>query len=39
MGLLRSNGRPRSRLFIEFLRGQFPQARELQREPSRIIIP
>ena len=39
MGLLRSNGRPRSRLFIEFLRGQFPQARELQLEPSRIIIP
>ena len=37
MGLLRSNGRPRSRLFIQFLRGQFPQARE--REPSRIIMP
>ena len=39
MGLLRTNGRPRSRLFIEFLRGQFPQARERQREPSRIIMP
>jgi len=26
MGLLRTNGRPRSRRFIEFLRGQFPQA-------------
>jgi hypothetical protein len=39
MGLLRTNGRPRSRLFIEFLRGQFPQARELKREESRIIVP
>ncbi len=39
MGLLRSNGRPRSRRFIEFLRGQFPATPELQREPSRIIVP
>jgi hypothetical protein len=39
MGLLRTNGRPRSRRFIEFLRGQFPQAPELQREDSRIIVP
>ena len=39
IGLLRTNGRPRSRLFIEFLRGQFPAALELQREPSRIIVP
>jgi hypothetical protein len=39
MGLLRTNGRPRSRLFIEFLRGQFPQAPELKREESRIIVP
>lgn len=39
MGLLRTNGRPRSRRFIEFLRGQFPQAPELQREESRIIVP
>ena len=39
MGLLRTNGRPRSRLFIEFLRGQFPQAPELRREESRIIVP
>jgi hypothetical protein len=39
MGLLRTNGRPRSRKFIEFLRGQFPQARELQPEESRIIVP
>lgn len=39
MGLLRTNGRPRSRRFIEFLRGQFPQAPELKREESRLIVP
>lgn len=39
MGLLRTNGRPRSRRFLEFLRGQFPGAHELKREQSRIILP
>src|SRR6266403_3194312 len=39
MGTLRSNGRPRSRRFIEFLRGQFPQAEQPQREEPRIIVP
>lgn len=39
MGLLRTNGRPRSRRFIEFLRSQFPNAQELKREESRIIVP
>jgi len=39
MGLLRTNGRPRSRRFIEFLRAQFPQAPEPKREESRIIVP
>jgi len=39
MGVLRTNGRPRSRRFIEFLRSQFPQAPELKREESRIIVP
>lgn len=39
MGLLRTNGRPRSRRFIEILRGQFPGAQELKREESRIIVP
>jgi hypothetical protein len=39
MGLLRTNGRPRSRRFIEFLRGQFPQSPEVRREESRIIVP
>ena len=39
MGWLRTNGRPRSRRFIEFLRAQFPQAPELKREENRIIVP
>lgn len=39
MGLLRTNGRTRSRRFIEFLRSQFPDAPELKREESRIIVP
>jgi len=39
MGLLRTNGRPRARRYITFLRGQFPEARELHREESRIIWP
>jgi hypothetical protein len=37
MGLRRTNGRPRSRRYVEFLRSQFPQAQELKREESRII--
>ena len=39
MGLLRSNGRPRSRRYLEFVRGQFPQAEELRRGQPRIILP
>jgi len=39
MGLLRTKGRPRSRRFIESLRDQFPDAHELKREESRIIVP
>lgn len=39
MGLLRTNGRPRARRFVQFLRGQFPEAPELKREASRIIMP
>lgn len=39
MGLLRTNGRSRSRRFIEVLRGQFPGAQELKREQARIIVP
>lgn len=40
MGTLRSNGRPRSRRFIEFLRGQFPQSEQQPKpEEPRIIVP
>lgn len=39
MGILRTNGRSRSRRFIEFLRSQFSGAQELKREESRIIVP
>ncbi len=39
MGLLRTNGRPRARRYVEFLRGQFSAAPELKREESRIIVP
>jgi hypothetical protein len=39
MGTLRSNGRPRSRRFIEFLRGQFPQAEQPKPKEPRIIVP
>ncbi len=39
LGLMRTNGRPRSRQFIEFLRRQFPGAQELKKEESRIIVP
>ena len=34
-----TNGRPRSRAFLDFLRAQFPRAAEAQAEPSRIIVP
>jgi hypothetical protein len=34
-----TNGRPRSRAFLDFLRAQFPRAAESQPEPSRIIVP
>lgn len=39
MGLMHTNGRPRARRYIEFLRGQFPDAQELKKEESRIILP
>jgi hypothetical protein len=39
MGLLHTNGRPRSRRYIEVLRSQFPEAQELRREESRLVIP
>jgi hypothetical protein len=39
MARSRMSERPRARLFLEFLRAQFPVAPELQPETSRIIIP
>jgi hypothetical protein len=39
MGLLRTNGRQRSRRYVEFLRNQFPETQGLKREESRIIVP
>lgn len=39
VGLVRTNGRTRSRQYIEFLRSQFPEAQELKREESRLVIP
>jgi hypothetical protein len=38
-GWLRSNGRPRTRAFIEFLRAQFPRDTGLIKEEPRIILP
>ena len=34
-----TNGRPRARIFLEYLRAQFPEVREAQAEASRIIVP
>ncbi len=38
-GRLRSNGRPRTRAFLEFLRAQFPRETGLTKEEPRIIMP
>ena len=38
-GRLRSNGRPRTRALIEFLRSQFPPEAGLSKEEARIIVP
>jgi hypothetical protein len=36
---LRSNGRPRTRAFIEFLRSQFPAETVVAKDEPRIILP
>jgi hypothetical protein len=38
VGRQQTSGRPRSRMYLEFLRGQFPQV-AAQAEPPRIIVP
>jgi len=38
-GRLRSNGRPRTRAFLEFLRSQFPSEVGAAKEEPRIILP
>jgi hypothetical protein len=38
-GRLRSNGRPRTRAFITFLRSTIPQEADVPKEESRIILP
>lgn len=38
-GRLRSNGRPRTRAFLEFLRAQFPPDTGVAKQESRVIIP
>jgi len=39
VGRHQTNGRPRSRAFLDFLRAQYPKAAELERTAPRIIIP
>ena len=39
VGKQQTNGRPRARILIEFLRTQFPKMTQPQAEPSRIIVP
>jgi len=38
-GRLRSNGRPRTRVFLDFVRAQFPPEMGLSKEAPRIIMP
>ncbi len=38
-GRMRSNGRPRTRAFLEFLRSQFPSEVSAPKEEPRIILP
>jgi hypothetical protein len=39
VGRQQTNGRPRSRMFLEFLRSQFPREAVAQQEAPRIIVP
>lgn len=39
VGKHRTNGRPRSRAFLDFLRAQYPASLEIQKEAPRIVVP
>jgi hypothetical protein len=39
VGRQHTNGRPRARIYLEFLRGQFPKAAAAPEEAPRIVIP
>ncbi len=39
IGRQQTNGRPRARTYLEFLRGQFPKVAAAQEEAPRIVIP
>ncbi len=39
VGKSRTNGRPKSRAFLDFLRAQYPAEADLKKEESRIIVP
>jgi hypothetical protein len=39
VGKSRTNGRPKSRAFLDFLRAQYPAEADLKKEESRIILP
>jgi hypothetical protein len=39
LGTGRTNGRPKSRAFLEYMRSRYPAAPELAREQPRIIVP
>ena len=39
VGKHRTNGRPRARAFLDFLRAQYPASAEIQKEAPKIIVP
>lgn len=39
VGKHRTNGRPKSRAFLDFLRAQYPKSAEIEKEAPRIVMP
>ncbi len=39
VGKQRTNGRPKSRAFLDFLRAQYPKSAEIEKEAPRIVMP